>query len=124
MKVEYLPGASRIRIMDFNREELRELRRTFVRLARGTENSVSICSINGVQCLNGIDLLLQRMEKDEGIKLRHTNGMIFRCRLSRDGWLEANGKAKSIERAIGPGCSNDLNYDGDVLLLLSYDGKW
>jgi hypothetical protein len=35
MKVEYLPGASRIRIMDFNREELRKLRRTFVRLARG-----------------------------------------------------------------------------------------
>lgn len=128
MKVEYLHKGALdcplIRIMDFSREELRALRRVFVRLARGSEQSVSIGSLSRVDCIDGIDLLLQDTVKDEGIELRHRIGNTFHCRLSRDAWLEANGKAKRIEQAIGAGSFNWLNDDGDVRLLLSWNGGW
>ena len=99
-------------------------RRVFVRLARGNERSLPISSLHGVVCVDGIELMLERSDQDEGIKERNRIENTFYCRLTRDGWLEANGKAKVIERTMEPNCSNDLNSDGDVLLLLSYDGRW
>jgi hypothetical protein len=124
MKVEYLPDASLIRIMDFTREELRNLRRAFVRLARGSKESISLCAIDDIQCMNDIDLRLERSTKDVGINARDSIGRTLYCRLSRDGWLEANGKAKAIERAIGAATFNWLNEDGDISLLLSWSGQW
>jgi hypothetical protein len=123
MKLEYLADGSPplVRLYEFNRAEVRQLRDLVSSLVSGTRQSVSLQKEAWAQSIGGCCLDLRLGNRDRGI---HEISLLnFECILTSDGW-------SNVEGLLDPFCESEvaayqwLTRDGLVPLLISRNGQW
>ena len=125
VKIEYLAEGSNqcplIRLDEFDRTEIEELRQLVKSLSVGSLSEASLKDKPWIESVGGCDINLRLGDRDEGIRQR--GAMTFECVLTSSGW-------NNIEGLLEPFCQSDtrshqwLISAGNVSLLLSHDGQW
>src|SRR5689334_15877870 len=101
MKLEYLADASPplVRLDEFNRAEVRQLRELVCSLVSGTRQSVSLQKEDWVQSIDGCCLDLRLGNRDRGI--RKVPRLNFECILTPHGW-------SNVEGLLDPFCESEV----------------
>ncbi len=125
MRLEFLPdGAPErplIRLYEFERAEVHQLRDLVKALSIGSRDNVPVHKEPGVEAVGSCQLHLRLGTNDQGIRQTRTGQ--FECVLSSSTW-------EKIEGLLQPFCESDtggfqwLSEHGDIALLISRDGEW
>ena len=126
MKIEYLnadqPPLPLVRLFDFQPEEAMALRDACNDLANGRKPEFGVHEQPWVEPINGCCLFWRASNKDVGVRVPPPHQPLV-LEYSAEAWREVEGK---LEYFTAPGLAtfNWLTMEGDVQVLISWDGKW
>jgi hypothetical protein len=125
MKLEFLPdgpdNSGLIRLYDYSQSDVHALSKTASELATGSRRQIALESESWVAPIGGCKLILQRGERDSGV--RQVGPLDFECELSADGW-------NNVEGLLEPFCNSAitsfqwLTSQGRISFLISQNGQW
>jgi hypothetical protein len=125
MKIEFLksgsPDCPLIRLYGFDVNEVYNLRRIVLRLARGTQRTAVLNEEPGVLPVGGCQLTLRRGERDRGVY--EVAPLKFEWMMTNDGWRSVGGLIRPFSRGDVSGFQW-LSEIGKIAVLLSRDGSW
>ena len=125
MKLEYLPeGAPEcplIRLFEFNRSEVQELRQLVKALVTGDRRDVALHNEMWLESVGSCRLNLLVGKRNEGI--RQVDPLRFECVLTSNEWDNVEGLLEPFSESDSFGFQW-LTTGGSVALLISRSGRW
>ena len=128
LTIDYIHGGSEhcpmIRLFDFEASDVALLRDVCLELGAGSVREVCLDSQSWVRAIGGCRLTLRAGAANRGVRMPDEGGpFVMEYTREGEGWLEVADKLAPFAEGRATGYSW-LTTEGDVNVLISWDGSW